>query len=138
MLGTGAEGFWVWNRGDAQTLLELSHKTAGTKFSFHNSYLEMQVHFGYVGLVLTYMTVAWCLWRSVLAWIATQSIVRSFFLLITGIVFVSTFTESWLYVVFDTSVTMFYVSAISSLVRQDARAKEARYRAYEAAGRDYE
>ncbi len=134
MLGTGAEGFWVWNRGDAQTLLELSHKTAGTKFSFHNSYLEMQVHFGYVGLVLTYMVVGWCLWRSVLAWIATQSIVRSFFLLITGIVFVSTFTESWLYVVFDTSVTMFYVSAISSLVRQDARAREDRYRAYEQAG----
>lgn len=119
-LGVGAEGFWLWNRGDAATLLELSYKTAGTKFSFHNSYLEMQIHFGWVGRILAYAVVAWCLWRSVLAWFATQSVVRSFFLLITGIVFVSTFTESWLYVVFDTSVTLFYVSAVSSLVRRDS------------------
>ncbi|MCI4643742.1 MAG: O-antigen ligase family protein [Hyphomonadaceae bacterium] len=126
MLGVGAEGFWLWQRGDASTLLELSYKQAGTKFSFHNSYLEMQIHFGYVGLVLTYLAVFWCLWRSVLSWFATQSIVRSFFLLITGIVFVSTFTESWLYVVFDTSVTLFYVSAISSLVRQQSRKEEER------------
>ncbi|MEL6661882.1 MAG: O-antigen ligase family protein [Pseudomonadota bacterium] len=118
-LGTGAEGFWIWNSGDAATLLELSHKDAGTKFSFHNSYLEMQIHFGYVGLVLCYALVGWCLWRTVLGWFASQSIARSFFLLVTGIVFVSTFTESWLYVVFDTAVTLFYVSAISSLVRSD-------------------
>ncbi|MEO0818179.1 MAG: O-antigen ligase family protein [Pseudomonadota bacterium] len=136
-LGTGAEGFWLWNSGDAATLLELSHKEAGTKFSFHNSYLEMQIHFGYVGMVLCYMLVAWCLWRSVIAWFASQTISRSFFLLVTGIVFVSTFTESWLYVVFDTAVTLFYVSAISSLVRADyvrhAR-REAEYEAY--VGRD--
>jgi len=129
MLGTGAEGFWVWNRGDAATLLELSHKDPGTKFSFHNSYLEMQVHFGYVGLVLCYALVAWCLWRTVLAWFSSQTIARSFFLLVTGIVFVSTFTESWLYVVFDTAVTLFYVSAISSLVRAD-HARESQREAY--------
>ncbi|MEM9739341.1 MAG: O-antigen ligase family protein [Pseudomonadota bacterium] len=118
-LGTGAEGFWLWNSGDAATLLELSHKEAGTKFSFHNSYLEMQIHFGYLGLVLCYAMVGWCLWRTAMAWFASQTIARSFFLLVTGIVFVSTFTESWLYVVFDTAVTLFYVSAISSLVRSD-------------------
>ncbi|MEM1105049.1 MAG: O-antigen ligase family protein [Pseudomonadota bacterium] len=118
-LGTGAEGFWVWNSGEAATLLELSHKDAGTKFSFHNSYLEMQIHFGYVGLTLCYMLVAWCLWRTSAAWFGSQTVVRTFFLLVTGIVFVSTFTESWLYVVFDTAVTLFYVSAVSSLVRAD-------------------
>jgi len=97
----------------------------------------MQIHFGYVGMVLCYMLVAWCLWRSAIAWFASQTISRSFFLLVTGIKFVSTFTESWLYVVFDTAVTLFYVSAISSLVRADyvrhAR-REAEYEAY--VGRD--
>lgn len=121
-LGVGAEGFWLWGRGDAFTLLEMLHKTAGTKFSFHNSYLEIQIHFGRVGLVMLYLVVAWCLWRTTLEWFATQSIVRSFFLLITAIIFISTFTESWMYSVFDTGVTLFYVAAISTLVRREALA----------------
>lgn len=128
--GAGAEGFWIGNRGDAATILELAHKQQGTKFSFHNSYLEMQIHFGYVGLVLCYAMVAWCIWRTVISWFTSQTIARSFFLLVTGIVFVSTFTESWLYVVFDTAVTLFYISAISSLVRSD-HLKLARQQMYE-------
>ncbi|MEO0466081.1 MAG: O-antigen ligase family protein [Pseudomonadota bacterium] len=117
LFGVGAEGFWLWRHGEAQTLLELSYKEPGTRFSFHNSYLEVQVHLGLVGLAMLYAVVAWCLGRTILTWLRTQSIVRSFFLLISAIVFISTFTESWLYSVFDILVTIFYVSAISSIMR---------------------
>lgn len=131
LLGVGAEGFWLWQDGQAQTLLELSHKPPGTRFSFHNSYLEVQVHLGLVGLTLLYIVVAWCLTRTVWTWLQTQSVVRSFFLLITAIVFISTFTESWMYSVFDILVTIFYISAISSIMRGFSLKEEAEFDALE-------
>jgi exopolysaccharide production protein ExoQ len=127
LLGTGAEGFWLWGHGQAYTLLELSYKPAGTRFSFHNSYLETQVHLGFVGLWCLILAVAWCLMRTVVAWFQTQTVVRSYFLLITMVVLVSSFTESWMFNVFDTAVMLFYISAFLSLVRRDhVRAENSR------------
>ena len=119
VLGTGAEGFWLWGHGQAYSLLELSFKPAGTRFSFHNSYLEIQVHLGLVGLACIILAVAWSLMRTAIAWMQTQTVVRSYFLLITMIVFVSSFTESWMFNAFDTAVMLFYISAVLSLVRRD-------------------
>ncbi len=117
--GIGAEGFWLWGRGDAYTLLELSYKPAGTRFSFHNSYLETQVHLGLIGLGCLILAVAWSLMRTLIAWFQTQTVVRSYFLIISMVVFVSSFTESWMFNVFDTAVMLFYISAVLSLVRRD-------------------
>ena len=117
--GVGAEGFWLWGHGQAYTLLELSYKPAGTRFSFHNSYLETQVHLGLVGLGCLILAVAWSLMRTVIAWFQTQTVVRSYFLIISMVVFVSSFTESWMFNVFDTAVMLFYISAVLSLVRRD-------------------
>lgn len=119
LFGVGAEGFWLFSRGDAQTLLELSYKDYGIKFSFHSAYYETQVHLGLVGLVLLYMIIGWCLIRSVLGWLRDQSITRSFFFLSTAIFFVSTFTESWFFSVFDVGVMLFYISAVSTFSRKE-------------------
>ena len=114
ILGVGAEGFWTWTRGEAFTLLEASYKQAGTRFNFHNSYYEVQVHLGYLGLVFLWATMLWCIFRSGLAWFKSQTILRSFFLLLTLIVFTFSFTESIMYTVFDMDVTLFFISAAAS------------------------
>lgn len=117
-LGVGAESFWIYNRGDAQTLLELSFKDPGTRFSFHNSYLETQVHVGYVGLIFLVIMVVWSMFQSIRGWLFRQQIDRSFFLLISFIVLITSFTESILFGAFETSVTIFYVAAVLTISRQ--------------------
>lgn len=114
LFGVGAEGFWLWNSGEAFSLLELSYKEAGTRFNFHNSYYEIQVHLGLVGLAFLWATMLWCSFRSGLAWVKSQTIVRTFFLLLTAIVFTYSFTESIMYTVFDMDVTLFFISAVAS------------------------
>ncbi|MEM7767273.1 MAG: O-antigen ligase family protein [Pseudomonadota bacterium] len=116
LFGVGAEGFWMWTRGDAYSLLEASYKQAGTRFNFHNSYYEVQVHLGLVGLAFLWATMIWCVFRSGLAWVKSQTIVRSFFLLLTLIVFTYSFTESLMYTVFDIDVMLFFVAAAASTI----------------------
>ncbi len=117
--GVGAGGFWQYNVGEAQTLLELSFKDFGTNFSFHNSYLETQVHLGYAGLSLLILIVAWAVWQNVMGWLSQQNMARSFFLLITGIAVTVSFTESYLFSVFDTTVMLLFMGAIFTIVRNE-------------------
>lgn len=114
-LGLGAGSFWIYARGDAQTILELSFKEYGTSFSFHSSYWEVRVHLGYVGLSILILILGWCIFNSVRAWLIEQSLERSFFLLMTGIVLVATFTEAVMFSAFETTVTLFYISAVAAV-----------------------
>ena len=114
-LGVGAGGFWQYQVGQAQTLLELSFKEYGTQFSFHNSYLETQVHLGYVGLALLILIVVWTSWQNAIGWLREQNMTRSFFLLITGISVTVSFTESYLLSAFDTTVMLLYIGAMSAI-----------------------
>ncbi|MEL6259080.1 MAG: O-antigen ligase family protein, partial [Pseudomonadota bacterium] len=117
-LGVGAEGFWMWGRGDANTLLELSHKAPGVRFSFHNSYYEVQVHLGYVGLVSMVGIVLWAGSNSLLGWLRSQDLARSFLLLITGSTIITSFTESTFYRVFDVGVTLVYIAAVMAVAER--------------------
>ena len=115
LLGLGAEGFWQWNVGEAQTINELSHKAAGTRFSFHSSYLEVQVHLGLVGLAFLILTVGWTTLRIVRHWFATQSVTASTYMVITGMTLISSFTESRLFQTFDLGMMMLMIAAIATL-----------------------
>ena len=115
--GVGAGGFWQFHVGEAQTLLELFYKPFGTQFSFHNSYLEVQVHLGYSGLALLILVVVWAAWHNLIGWFSNQNMARSFFLLIAGIAVTASFTESYLFSAFDTLVMLLYMGAISTFVR---------------------
>ncbi len=124
LFGLGAEGYWQPRNGSAETLLELSYKPEGTKFSFHNSYLEIQIHFGLVGLGLLIISILWALSRNIVAWLRRQDLTQSFFLLFSGIVVATSMTESVIYSVFDINVMPFYISAIAAgSVRHGAASK---------------
>ncbi len=127
-LGTGAEGFWLWSRGEAATLLELSHKRAGTDFNFHNSYIEVRVHLGMFGLIAIVASVAWTLWHTISGWLREQTMARSFLLLMALSIFLTSFTESTLFGVFDISTLVFYGAAVTTIAERQRlhRASQAR------------
>ncbi|GAB5458914.1 MAG: hypothetical protein Hens3KO_19440 [Henriciella sp.] len=115
IFGVGLESFWQRDIGSAQTILENDHKPFGIDFTFHNAYLEVRVHLGYVGYALFWLIVGWCLYRTVIDWLRDPSMERSAMLVITAIIFTSTFTESWLWNPFNALTNLFYLAAISSL-----------------------
>lgn len=115
VIGVGLEGFWQYDVGTAQTINENDHKPFGTKLSFHNAYLEVRVHLGMVGYGLFLLIIGWCLTRTSYVWLRDPSMEHSAMLVITAIIFVSTFTESWLWLPLNSLTSLFYLGAISSL-----------------------
>lgn len=115
MFGTGLEGFWqIWN-GAAQSILENDFKPYGVKLTFHNAYLEVQVHLGYIGLSLYILMWVWCGYRLFKQWFEDASLEMSALLIFGAIVFVSTFTESLAWSTFNTPVNMLYFAAAAGL-----------------------
>lgn len=115
--GLGLEGFWQYDVGLAQTLNENDHKDFGTKLTFHNAFLEVRVHLGYIGWASFGAIVIWGVFHTVRAWFKEPTMERSAFLVGTIIVTVSTMSESMLWGVFNSSVSIFYLSALTALVQ---------------------
>ncbi|RAN32214.1 O-antigen ligase family protein [Hyphomonas pacifica] len=110
--GTGMEGFWqIWN-GAAQSINENDFKPYGTKLTFHNAYLEVRVHLGYIGMSLYILLWAWCWYRLLKQWLLDSSVYTSALLVFGAIVFVSTFTESYAWSTFNTPLNLLYVGAV--------------------------
>ncbi len=118
ILGVGLEGFWQYDVGAAQTINENDHKPFGTKLTFHNAYLEVRVHLGYVGYALFLLLVAWCLFQIVGEWLRRPTLECSAMLVIGMIIFVSTFTESWLWLPLNAITNLFYFGAITPLSKE--------------------
>tara|TARA_A100001391_G_scaffold188957_2_gene159978 strand:+ start:54714 stop:56024 length:1311 start_codon:yes stop_codon:yes gene_type:complete len=57
-LGLGYNAFWLPDNVGAQYLLNMMGVDSGQGFNFHNTAMEITVHLGYVGLVLTGVMVA--------------------------------------------------------------------------------
>lgn len=112
--GVGAEGFWQWWNGRAESILDYSHKRPGTKFSFHSTYFEVLVHLGYIGLTFMIWQIVWCTLNAVIAWFRKPEIPQSLFLLIAMITVITSFTESYLFGVFDISIILFLVAGVSA------------------------
>ena len=63
-LGHGHGGFWRYNENElVRQIFAEFHKSPRQHFSFHNSFYEVTVHFGYIGLVLTILTLVWAMIR---------------------------------------------------------------------------
>jgi len=59
-IGHGAGGFWRYQESDlVREIFAEFHKNPNQHFSFHNSFYEISVHFGLIGLVLTLFTLVW-------------------------------------------------------------------------------
>lgn len=59
-IGHGSGGFWRYQESDlVREIFAEFHKNPNQHFSFHNSFYEITVHFGLIGLVLTLLTLIW-------------------------------------------------------------------------------
>ena len=105
-LGLGLEGFWYYDSGAAQTLNENDFKPYGTRLTFHNAYLEVRVHLGYVGLALFIYSLIWTSFRLLLLWFKDGSLVNSALLLLVAVNLTMTFTESLLWGMFTAPVLL--------------------------------
>lgn len=114
-IGHGQAGFWHISNGAAQSINETDFKPYGTQLTFHNSYLEVQVHLGYIGLALYIMMWAWCGFRLFLQFFQNTSLETSALLVFGGIVFVSTFTESMAWSSFNTALNLLYIGSAAML-----------------------
>lgn len=60
VLGVGAGGFWNYNSSPlVQKIYEEFHKSPGDYFNFHNSYYEIAVHQGLIGLGMAVLALIW-------------------------------------------------------------------------------
>jgi len=114
VLGLGLEGFWQYDVGAAQSINENDFKPFGTQLTFHNAYLEVRVHLGYVGWVFFVWLLGWCMYRTVMNWFRSPGMDSSALLITMVIIFTSTFTESSLWSTFNTLVNLFYFGAMTT------------------------
>jgi len=60
LLGVGADGFWRYHESPLiQKIYEQFHKGPRDHFNFHNSYYEIAVHQGLIGLGIATVAMAW-------------------------------------------------------------------------------
>lgn len=116
--GHGKGSFWRPEVGAAQTLNELDHRAPGTKHSFHNTYIEVRVALGYVGLTVLILQLAWGMMLNLKGWFLSRGMPASFFLLMGVVIFITTFTESYMQGVFDTLVLFYYLGAMTTIAQK--------------------
>ncbi|OZB15727.1 MAG: hypothetical protein B7X55_09100 [Rhodobacterales bacterium 34-62-10] len=114
-LGHGLESFWRPDSGAAQTINELDHRAPGTRHSFHNVYIEVQVALGFVGLILMICALAWSYMNNVVSWLRSQGMASSFFLAVGSVILITSFTESYLLNAFDTLVLLFHLGGLTAI-----------------------
>ena len=114
-LGVGMGGFWRPSVGEAQSLLMQFYKAQDATFSFHNSYLDMIVHLGFVGFFLFVIGLVFVLFRIVTVWAKRQDLTSSFFLIMGLLVFMRSLTEPDLFMLFDTNKVILFLGGLSGL-----------------------
>lgn len=109
--GVGLEGFWQYNVGAAQSINFYDFKPFGTKLTFHNAYMEVRVHLGIIGLIMYIATWVWIAQRTIGNWLASQGVEASALMILTLLVFISTFTESTAWATFNTLCNIMFIAS---------------------------
>ncbi|HVY87463.1 MAG TPA: O-antigen ligase family protein, partial [Hyphomonadaceae bacterium] len=91
--GVGAVGFWRPEFGAANEITRYFDYENFTKFSFHNSYLENGVQFGYPGYYATYLLVAWGVWSAFRVWTRNQTLYNAVFMILALMVLIRSNAE---------------------------------------------
>ncbi|MEL6677480.1 MAG: O-antigen ligase family protein [Pseudomonadota bacterium] len=130
LLGVGHGGFWTPEDGTstARRIYDDFHKRVYATFSFHNSYFEIAVHQGLIGLALAVIPVLWAFVRIIGATLNRGGMEWLFF---TGICFMnlaSSMTESALMVPFTLLSMTFWIGALMTLKLDDPVPKPERPR----------
>ena len=119
-LGVGQGGFWTPEDAlsRARRIYVEFHKPTHASFSFHSSFFEIAVHQGLVGLGIVVAASLWCLWRIVLTAIFETSMPAIFFVCISLITLVQSFTETGLMAPFALLSMLFVMGALMTLKHQ--------------------
>ncbi|MEO1459472.1 MAG: O-antigen ligase family protein [Pseudomonadota bacterium] len=117
LLGVGQGGFWRPYADSPTVRLIFSQfgKGEGAVFNFHNSYFEVAVHQGLIGLGITVVAVLWTLTWLVRGTLRDSNVPKLFFLCIAFIVFLRSFTESGLMSPFSKLPMLFWCGALFML-----------------------
>ena len=110
--GLGASGYWRPESGMANTI---TNSIMGWErflgFSFHNSYYENGVNYGYPGYFATVLLASWICLSSALNWLRDQSVVNSAFLVLALMLIVRTFSEADLSMEFSGTCVLMFIAA---------------------------
>ncbi len=110
--GLGAEGFWQQGSGHAEDLLIEFIKGERERFSFHNSYFEILVHLGAIGLFILLPSMFFLIKSVVTKWIKNQDLLATFFMLMCLLPMIRFMVESEFYNVFEINKIMFYIAGL--------------------------
>ena len=117
LLGVGAGGFWTPYDGlsDASRIYVEFHKQKFAHFSFHNSYYEIAVHQGLIGLAIVLLTVFWALALITRSLFSNDRDMAIFFLCVTAVVLVRSMTEAGLLAPFSLLSMLFLTGALMTI-----------------------
>jgi exopolysaccharide production protein ExoQ len=124
MTGVGADGFWRQEFGAANSITEYFHYETYVKFSFHNSYLENGVAFGYPGYWATVLLACWAIWRTAMNWVRNQTIINACFLALAVMIIIRSTAEIDLALEFAGTAVLLFIGATrkENLTRRPAPA----------------
>ncbi len=110
--GVGAEGFWRPEYGVANSITEYFHFERYVRFSFHNSYLENGVSFGYAGYWATVFLAGWALVSIFMIWLHNQTITNAAFLMLGAMIIIRSTAEIDLAQEFAGTAVLLFIGAL--------------------------
>ena len=109
--GVGANGFWRPEIGIANQILSHFQYALFTKFSFHNSFIENGVQFGYPGYYATMFIAAWGIWNTAQTWLRKQTLANAAFLVFAAMVVIRSNSEVDLATELAASTVLLFIGA---------------------------
>lgn len=114
LLGVGAEGFWRYKASPlVQKIFLEFHKGPRDSFNFHNSYYEIAVHQGLIGLFLAVIALFWGLYQIMRGAFLIGMLPQIYFLTHTLAVLARTLTEADFLKAFSLFHMVFWIGALS-------------------------
>lgn len=117
LLGVGHGGFWTPRDGlsEASRIYTEFHKGKYDNFSFHNSYYDIAVHQGLIGLCIVVATTLWIVVRIFMSFRYTNRISVVFFICVMAISLSRSMTETGLLGAFSLMSMLFIIGALIPL-----------------------
>ncbi len=114
LLGVGAGGFWTpYDKlSEASRIYEEFHKASYATFSFHNSYYEIAVHQGLIGLFFCILIVVWAICSILLFGHQSERVSTIFILCVSAVTLAKSMTESELLTPFALLTVLFLTGGL--------------------------
>lgn len=113
LLGVGANGFWRYSSPLVQKIYVEFHKGPGDVFNFHNSYYEIAVHQGLIGLGMAVIAMIWAMYQIIRGAFRFGMLPQIYFLTHALAVLSRTFTESDFLKAFSLFHMILWIGALS-------------------------